>query len=79
MLEERIISGLGIHEINGWRSAWDAAKPFHFVVIDEFLEKDYAPEEKFFTYQGFSTQHKRLFCNVGFGRISRLNLTDDGY
>jgi len=42
MLEERIISGLGIHEINGWRSAWDAAKPFHFVVIDEFLEKDFA-------------------------------------
>src|ERR1700732_462986 len=42
MLEEKIISKLGIHEIRAWRSAWDAAKPFHFVVIDDFLEKDFA-------------------------------------
>lgn len=42
MLEEKIIPKLARHKVDEWRSAWDAAKPFHFVVIDDFLEKDFA-------------------------------------
>jgi len=42
MLEGRIISKLDIHQINEWRSAWNAANPFHFVVIDDFLEEGFA-------------------------------------
>jgi Rps23 Pro-64 3,4-dihydroxylase Tpa1-like proline 4-hydroxylase len=42
MLEEKIIPKLASHKVDEWRSAWDTAKPFHFVVIDDFLEKDFA-------------------------------------
>src|SRR5881409_3761839 len=42
MIEEKVIARLDARKIGEWRSAWDTAKPFHFAVIDDFLEKDFA-------------------------------------
>jgi hypothetical protein len=74
MHEEKTIPKLGIHEINKWRSAWDAAKPFHFVVIDDFLEKDFAeallreypPADPTWTNITYTHQKKKFTLTKGF-------------
>jgi|ERR1700674_242258 len=74
MLEEKVIPKLGIHEINEWRSAWDTAKPFHFVVIDDFLEEDFAeallqeypPADPTWTNITYTHQKKKFALTKGF-------------
>jgi len=41
-LEEKIVPKLDVHKTGQWRCAWNTAKPFHFVVIDDFLEEGFA-------------------------------------
>ena len=68
MLEEMIIPKLDIHQIDRWRSAWNAAKPFRFVVIDNFLEerfaeallREYPPADPAWTSITYTHQKKKF-------------------
>lgn len=42
MFKVKTIPPLNTDRIEEWRCAWDASRPFHFLVIDDFLEKDFA-------------------------------------